>query len=304
MQDVVVLMSTYNGQSYLPGQIGSIFSQDYEGTIDLLIRDDGSSDDTVSIIRNYPQTESRKIKLIEGKNLGPQRSFLELIRTADEAKFYFFADQDDIWYEDKIKRGVKALESFNSPACYCCNYDIYNSDLDQKKEQIIESRPEFTPLKTLFYNQIPGCTMGFNNELMKILKNIHLDNVMMHDSMVLSLAASVGDIIFDPKSGISHVIHGNNVVGEGHKKIIPHKWVADKFRLLTKKDDYDVSKMADEFIKQGNIKEEYLPDLILLRDFKNSRRNTHKLLRHKDTHDKAFDRTTMSIRSKIFFHVF
>ena len=297
-------MSTYNGEKYLSEQIDSIMKQDYDGIITLLIRDDGSQDETLDIARNYPQNEKRIIKIIEGKNIGPQKSFLSLIKEAEKADYYFFADQDDIWYDDKIRRAVTELSIISEPACYCTNYDLCNDVQENKRTKAIKEVPSFRPLKIILYNQIPGCTMGFNYALMEELQKLNLDNVMMHDSMVLSYCASIGKICFDEESGIVHRIHGNNVVGEGHKKIVPHRWIAEKIKLVIKKDDYDLSKMASQFILQGKIKGCYLSDLILLRDYKKNWLNTFKLLRHRDSHDRFMDRTTLSIRFKILLHIF
>lgn len=304
MTDAIVLMSTYNGENYISEQLDSILNQDYGGSIRIIIRDDGSTDNTQEIIEKYKTSPGREILLLKGSNIGPQRSFLELIRVADEAKYYFFSDQDDIWYLDKIKRSVQAMENRNAPTCYCSNYDIYNTRLGTKRTHILQNEPQFTPIKIIMYNQIPGCVMGFNSYLMKLLKSIHINNVMMHDSMVLSLASAVGEIVYDDEPTIEHRIHGNNVVGEGHKKIIPHKWIIDKINLVIKKDEYDISEMAKAFLQTGAIKKENESDLILIRDFKKSVWNTIRLLRHPDTHDVFWDRTTMSIRCKILFHVF
>lgn len=304
MADVIVLMSTFNGEKYIKEQIDSIIEQNYLGSIMILIRDDGSTDQTIDIIQNYILPENRSIKLVKGSNKGPQRSFLELINIAEQAKYYFYSDQDDIWYCNKVSDAVAAMENVSSPLCYCTNYDIYNSDNGKKRIGVIKETPEFTPIKSLLYNQIPGCAMGFNLLLMQILKRIQIDNVMMHDSMTLSLSAAAGLVYYNKESSILHRIHGNNVVGEGHKKIVPHKWIVEKIKLVLCKEDYDISEMAEKFMQNAKIKREYKGDLCLLRDFKKSWNNTIKLLRHPDTHDVRFDRTTMSIRAKILLHLF
>ena len=132
MSDVIVLMSTYNGEKYIAEQIDSIYNQDFDGSIQILIRDDGSKDHTKEIIKQYENTPRRNIQLIEENNVGPQRSFLKLIQAADEAKFYFFSDQDDFWYADKIRRAVRQIGNKEEPVCYCSNYDIYNTQLKIK----------------------------------------------------------------------------------------------------------------------------------------------------------------------------
>lgn len=301
---IVVLMSTYNGEKYLIEQIDSIMNQNFDGDIFLQIRDDGSKDSTIDIIESYSQSDNRKIKLDIGENIGPQRSFLRLIKNAAEADYYFFADQDDIWNLNKVRTAVSKMEDCKRPVCYCSNYSLFNLELGINKERVLETPPIFRPLKVILFNQIPGCTMGFNDELMKLIKNLEFSNVMMHDSMTLALCAACGKVIYDDTSTIRHRIHDNNVVGEGHKKIILPKWLIEKLKLLVNKDNFDLSEMADQFIKTGKIKLKYLEDICLLRDYKKTWKNTFKLLKHPDSHGVFMDRTTISIRCKILFHVF
>ena len=279
-------------------------NQDFEGRITLLIRDDGSSDNTREIIEEYKSVNDRSVILIDGDNIGPQKSFLLLIRYAEDSDYYFFADQDDIWYPEKISRGINSLKTANEPACYCSNYDIYFSETSTYMRKAINNIPDFTPIKVVMYNQIPGCVMGFNRSLMDILKKIDLNDVMMHDSMVLSLAVSTGIVIYDQNPSIAHRIHEDNVIGEGNKKIEPSKWIKEKASLIKNKESYDISRMAGEFLKTGNVKDQWIMDLGLLRDFKKNWKNTFSLLRHKDTHGTFGSRTTLSIRSKILFHLF
>jgi rhamnosyltransferase len=304
--DVVILLSAYNGKDYIAEQLESIWKQTYPGKIITLVRDDGSKDETPALVEGYPHSENREFRLLRGENVRPQRSFLELIRLAPEAGFYFFADQDDVWDADKIEIAVAQLQAVQGPACYCSNFRLSHTDLSVYREQALAQAPKFTPLQVLFYNKIPGCVMGFNRALMVLLQQLRLKNVMMHDSMTLCLAAACGQVLYDPAPRISHRIHGNNVVGDGHKKIRLHKWIPEKLKLLFGKEDYDLSEMARQFLNAAGdqMPEEYRADLELLRDFKKKRKFTRQLLRHPDTQGRRFDRTVMSIRCKIFFHIF
>ena len=102
-------MSTYNGEKYLREQIDSILNQDYP-EISLLIRDDGSTDGTVDILKEYAQ-KYRDIDYYVGENLGVQNSFFDLMKRADKRAYYYaFADQDDVWLPGKIKRAIELLE--------------------------------------------------------------------------------------------------------------------------------------------------------------------------------------------------
>lgn len=305
-QHAVVLMSTYNGQQYLTEQLDCIFSQTWSGKITVLIRDDGSRDDTAAVAEKYAATENRQVTFVKGTNVGPQRSFLELIRMAPEAGYYFFADQDDVWDLDKIEVAVAAMADRNIPVSYCSNFRHSHMDLTIYEEKALSKKPVFTPLQIIFYNQIPGCVMGFNWKLMALLKQLKLDNCMMHDSLALSLAAACGEVIYDDMPRITHRIHASNVVGHGHKKIVLHKWIPEKLKLLFNRENYDLSLMAEQFLAVTNnqIHPAYYDDILLLRDFKKSRKNTNCLLAHPDTAGPLSDRTVLSIRSKIFFRLF
>ena len=104
---VCVLISTYNGERFLEEQIASIIAQ--KGVeVDILVRDDGSSDMTCSLLERW-QKEG-KLKWYKGENLGFARSFMNLLKTASGYDYYAFCDQDDIWLEDKLQRAVTALE--------------------------------------------------------------------------------------------------------------------------------------------------------------------------------------------------
>ena len=94
-------MATYNGENYVSQQLESIISQDYSD-FDLYIRDDGSTDKTLEIIKSYIKEDNR-ILLIEnqGNVHGACINFYELLKIAkkniDNYKYYFLSDQDDIW---------------------------------------------------------------------------------------------------------------------------------------------------------------------------------------------------------------
>ena len=304
--DVVILLSAYTGKDYIGQQLESIRQQTYPGKIITLVRDDGSKDETPAIVESYPQSANREFRLLRGENVRPQRSFLELIRKAPKAGYYFFSDQDDVWDNEKIEAAVAAMGETDAPVCYCSNFRLSNTDLTVYKEQALAQEPKFTPLQVLFYNKIPGCVMGFNRALLVLLQQLRLKNVMMHDSMTLCLAAACGQVLYDPTPRISHRIHGNNVVGDGHKKIVLHKWIPEKLKLLIGKENYDLSEMARQFLNVAgdSMTPEYRADLELLRDFKKQRKFTRALLRHPDTQGRLTDRTALSIRCKIFFHIF
>ena len=107
MEKIVVLLSTYNGEKYLEEQLDSLASQNGV-VIELLVRDDGSTDGTAAILDRW-QDEGR-LSWYTSANLGPGKSFMHLLQTAGGGGYYAFCDQDDVWLPDKVKRVMEAFD--------------------------------------------------------------------------------------------------------------------------------------------------------------------------------------------------
>ena len=109
---IAILMSTYNGGQYLRQQLDSVLRQTV-ADFTLLIRDDGSSDNTLEILGQY--TDPR-IRLIAGENLGPSGSFFALLEQARQigAQYVFFCDQDDIWLDNKLELLLAEIQQIPS----------------------------------------------------------------------------------------------------------------------------------------------------------------------------------------------
>ena len=127
---VCVLMSTYNGEKYIKEQLDSILSQ-VGVELSVLIRDDGSSDSTLSIIKDYAE-QNKNIKYYVGENIKPAQSFIDLIFNSPDADYYALSDQDDVWDKDKLKCAIDLLQATNpdKPAMYHSNLRIVDGDLN------------------------------------------------------------------------------------------------------------------------------------------------------------------------------
>ena len=101
-----VLMSTYNGELFIKEQIDSILAQK-DVDITLYIRDDGSNDNTVKLIKEYIKKYDCIRFMNDNNNLRPGASFMKLLlsvlKKEKKYDFYAFADQDDIWLENKVE---------------------------------------------------------------------------------------------------------------------------------------------------------------------------------------------------------
>lgn len=121
---ISIVMATYNGQNFIKKQLESLNNQSVP-IDELLIRDDGSSDNTVEIIKEYiNQNNLSSWKLtVNSNNLGWRNNFSELLRDAT-GDLIFLSDQDDYWYPDKVEHMSAVFEEHN-------NIEVLVSDCSQ-----------------------------------------------------------------------------------------------------------------------------------------------------------------------------
>lgn len=197
---VEVLLATFNGEKFIAHQLDSLFQQTYSN-FNILVRDDGSSDNTVSILEKYAAQFPGKIQFIkdEKKNVGATQNFAILLEQST-ADYIFFCDQDDIWMKDKIELSLKkitALEQGNS-RIPCMVYADMKS-IDEHGEVISESvwkqlhlHPRFFTLNRLLVQNIPhGCTMVIN-KAMKALTLPIPSEAILHDHWIALLSVISG----------------------------------------------------------------------------------------------------------------
>lgn len=223
---VQVVMATYNGEKYIKKQIESIFSQ--KGCkIQLLIRDDGSTDGTIEEIRKLKSKYNIKL-IIGNSHEGVAKGFLQALKVADKAEYYAFSDQDDIWFDDKIQVAIEKLEKVkDSSAVYVSNLYIMNEETPTNIKMWSDKDPFITEYKQLLVNHTShmfGCTMVLNYQLYENVCRKLPQNPRMHDEWIGLVASLTGSIIYDSVPHMYHRIHQENVVGGFLNKTDVWKW--------------------------------------------------------------------------------
>ena len=210
---VAVLMSTYNGARWLPAQLDSLDAQ--EGVeVTLIVRDDGSTDDTLAVLARYARRWPALAHVPSGPNLGPPMSFLALLAAAPSgADYYAFCDQDDVWRPGKLARAVARLAAEPGPALYGSNVTCVAEDLSPIGVPREDGDGRFQHL--LFENIVYGCTAVMNRAARELIAARPPERgVIMHDWWCALVAAAFGRVIYDPEPGlILYRQHGGNSIG-------------------------------------------------------------------------------------------
>ena len=213
MDVVTVLLSTYNGEKYLPELLESVYAQtDVE--VHLLVRDDGSTDQTIHLLQR--EQEKGRLQWYGGDNLGPARSFLALMDSAPQCEWYAFCDQDDVWLPHKLSRALRRLREADgaAPALYYGRPFLVDEKLSPlpPTSRALERMETFA--SSLVASNATGCTMVFNRRLLEAVNRRKPDYVFMHDDWVHKLCLmEKGRLFFDENVPLLYRQHGGNLIG-------------------------------------------------------------------------------------------
>ncbi|MGT2784731.1 glycosyltransferase family 2 protein [Streptococcus merionis] len=255
---VTILMATYNGERYLAEQIESIRKQSFRDWT-LLIRDDGSTDQTRQIIADYEQLDAR-IRLITPNsfdNYGVIKSFFTLLKH-EKADYYFFSDQDDVWLPDKLQIQLEAAQTYSkqTPLLIYTDLKVVDQELHVMHESMIRTQSDHanTSLRQeLTENTVTGGTMMINHALAQLWTDT--DDLLMHDWYLALLAAAFGHLIYLPQPTELYRQHADNVLGARTLRKRFNNWIRphvlfDKYWSLIKASQKQAKKLLDFPLKQ------------------------------------------------------
>jgi glycosyltransferase involved in cell wall biosynthesis len=216
---VAILLSTYNGETFLRAQLDSLAAQ--EGVaVEVFARDDGSSDNTVDVLRSYAHLWPSLNSCKSNVNLGPSASFLELLGTVpDDFDYYAFCDQDDVWMQDKLSRATHKLckAAGQQPGLYCSSSICVDRDLHPIGETLLRGSGRFEEI--VFANITGGNTMVMNSLAAELIRSrAPGPGVIMHDWWCILVVSALGVVVCDEKPSIFYRQHQQNVFGSS-----PHR---------------------------------------------------------------------------------
>ncbi len=215
---VAILLATYNGERWILEQVSSILNQ-IDVDLKIIVSDDISTDGTLSILNQMALSDPRLIILSRDEKFGSAgKNFYRLIEDVDFSDFDYvaFADQDDIWFKDKISIGIEQLKVNNAEG--------YSSDViafweDGKQSYVKKSYPQKS-FDYLFESAGPGCTFVISKKLadqvkLQLKKNKNQERLFFHhDWLVYGIARSAGmRWVIGNAPGMMYRQHGGNETG-------------------------------------------------------------------------------------------
>ncbi len=242
---VDVLLSTFNGERFLPDLLDSLRLQSHDDW-KLSVRDDGSSDRTLEILESC-RPSFPGMRLSEGENIGVVGSFFTLLREADSKSAYFaFCDQDDVWKPEKLADAVRRFEEADPgvPALCCTRVEF----VDEALRPLGFSR---SPRKTGFGNALvenvsAGCTFVLNASAREWILSSLPERALMHDWWCYLVVSGFGTVLCDDTPQVRYRQHGKNTVGGTSNRLLQ---IARRTRRFLSNADraYRVTDQAREF---------------------------------------------------------
>ncbi len=203
-------MASFNGERYIAEQIASILRQ-LPKNAEFIISDDGSSDQTLSIIKSF---NDARIQLLQGPKQGVARNFEFALRHA-KGQYIFLADQDDVWLDNKVELMFEALQT----------YPVAISDakvVDGDQSTIAESLFKYIGFKRGFWvnwihNRYLGCTMAFQREFVEQTLPFPQTIPSVHDWWLGLIAEKQNQVKVINKPLMLYRRHGANLSTVGNK---------------------------------------------------------------------------------------
>lgn len=220
-----IVLSTFNGATFLEQQLQSIIDQSVSNWL-LLIRDDGSTDDSQGVCARYAAQDSRIVVLPpDRERLGPAHSYGRLLEEAFRRgmSYVFMADQDDIWDSDKMELELQTMRE-REGAVGAMMPLLVHSDLrlvraDGRplhpsffKYQRIVPTAEIPMAVLLAQNFVTACSVLVNRALLAIALPFP-SRLAMHDWWLALCAAGSGQILLHPRATVAYRQHSRNAVG-------------------------------------------------------------------------------------------
>lgn len=295
MTKIGVVLATYNGEEFIEDQLISIVSQKGVQIDWILINDDGSSDNTLSVIYNL-QKRFSFIKLLQSNDLGPRKAFFHLLNNIPSTGVDYVAlsDQDDIWLPGKLFEAIgemkKTRASLSISSVISANFQTHHYDTSGYDEFL------YSFSQALVRNNAIGMTMVLDAELVSKLRlpDGSLSEYVLHDWWIYVSALALGKTVtFIDNPGVLYRQHGKNVVGGD--KMTKFNWM--KRQLKNVKSRKNVRKnLATILLQQyrGELTELNAEQLVRISEYQSlSVVGKYDLVKHKVVDGGSFKRNVL-----------
>ena len=217
--NISVAICTYNGEKYIQEQLQSILNQTLRPD-EIVLGDDGSSDSTLCIVREFAKNCPIYIKIIQNHSrAGYRDNFLSTSKQC-KGELIAFCDQDDVWLPEKLSSCARWFTDKNV-MLVCHGYHVVNERLHKMYDVGFSENFVRNSGTAMNINCYPGFSQVFRSELLKFTSTddrpddvTFEDQKMAHDRWVPFVADSIGKTVFLSEKLSLYRQHGSNLFGD------------------------------------------------------------------------------------------
>ncbi|MDB5202065.1 MAG: hypothetical protein JWQ27_1474 [Ferruginibacter sp.] len=211
---VSVAMATYNGAAYLAEQLETILSQTYKN-LELIITDDCSADQTISLLKDWQQRDSRIKLFFNEANQGVTKTFEHSFQHC-RGEFIAIADQDDIWELDKIALLINEIGDADAVYSDSALVDKEGRSMNKTFKSMMNLQSYYSGAPFLMGNCVPGHTILMRADFVRKISPFPAE--IMFDRWISFCAAASNGIRFLDRALVKYRQHDTNTVGTGKTK--------------------------------------------------------------------------------------
>jgi len=201
---ISVCIPTYNGEKYLEKQLNSILAQ-LSSNDEVIISDDSSTDNTISIIERY---NDKRINLLKDNTFKSPIFNLENALMHAKGDYIFLSDQDDIWMPDKVQVCLSRIKGYDVVVSDCILIDANDKKISDSFYEINNSKTGF--VNNFIKNSYLGCCLVFNRGILNYVLPFP-KGIAMHDIWIGLITEIIGKPRFISEKLIMYRRHGENL---------------------------------------------------------------------------------------------
>ncbi|TSB48365.1 glycosyltransferase family 2 protein [Alkalicoccobacillus porphyridii] len=177
---VSIVTPVFNSERFLIETVQSILAQTYSNW-ELFLVDDGSTDQSITIARDFAEKDERIKHILLEENQGAAGARNTGIMMAN-GRYVAFLDSDDLWAPQKLEKQVEFMET-NEYVFSFTSYRIIRED-GKEREKVIRA-PEVVTYESLLKNTIIGCLTVMLN--IKVLGKVQMPTIRTRQDFMLWL---------------------------------------------------------------------------------------------------------------------
>lgn len=204
-------MATYNGEKFIKQQLQSILSQ-LSDSDEVIISDDNSVDNTVSIIQSF---EDQRIKIFNSRFQSPLFNFENALLNSS-GDIIFLSDQDDVWLPNKVEVTLEYMKIYNCVISDAAIIDDRGNTINDSFFNLNNSKSGL--LMNLMSNAYLGCAMCFDRKILECALPFPKD-IEMHDWWLGLISEVYGKTYFCDDVLFKYRRHSNNFSHSSERSI-------------------------------------------------------------------------------------